>query len=219
MEFAEYFPVWNKLTPAQQRAVTEGLAERTVPKGARLYDGSMDCLGLLVLRSGRLRVYILSEDGREITLYRLFERDICLLSASCVLNSLQFDVTIEAEVDTRFWLIPAGLYKQLMEQSAPLANYTNEVMAARFTDVMWLVEQVMWKSLDKRLAAFLLQESALENTPVLHITHEIIGNHLGSPREVVTRMLRYFQGEGWVKLSRGSVELLDKAALRALAGE
>lgn len=218
MEFAEFFPVWNKLTPAQQQIMAEALLERTVPKGARLYDGSMDCLGLLVLRSGRLRVYILSEDGREITLYRLFERDICLLSASCVMNSLQFDVVIEAEADTRLWLIPAGLYKQLMEQSAPLANYTNEVMAARFTDVMWLMEQVMWKSLDKRLADFLLQESALENTSVLRMTHETIGNHLGSPREVVTRMLRYFQGEGWVKLSRGSVELVDQAALRSLAG-
>lgn len=218
MEFAEFFPVWNKLTPAQQQIMAEALLERTVPKGARLYDGSMDCQGLLVLRSGRLRVYILSEDGREITLYRLFERDICLLSASCVMNSLQFDVVIEAEADTRLWLIPAGLYKQLMEQSAPLANYTNEVMAARFTDVMWLMEQVMWKSLDKRLADFLLQESALENTSVLRMTHETIGNHLGSPREVVTRMLRYFQGEGWVKLSRGSVELVDQAALRSLAG-
>lgn len=216
MEFETYFPVWQKLTPDQQAAVTAGLVRRTVPKGARLYDGSMDCLGLLVLRSGRLRVYILSEDGREITLYRLFERDICLLSASCVMNSLQFEVTIEAETDTELWMIPAGLYKQLMAQSAPLANYTNEIMAARFTDVMWLMEQIMWKSLDKRLAAFLVQESALEGTRTLHTTHEIIGNHLGSPREVVTRMLRYFQSEGWVRLSRGSVEILDEDRLRAL---
>lgn len=216
MEFAEYFPVWQKLTPRQQERVARGLVYRTVPKGARLYDGSMDCLGLLVLRSGRLRVYILSEDGREITLYRLFVRDICLLSASCVMNSLQFDVTIEAEADTELWLIPAGLYKPLMEESAPLANYTNEVMAARFTDVMWLVEQIMWKSLDKRLAAFLAEECALEHTTRLHTTHETIGNHLGSPREVVTRMLRYFQSEGWVKLSRGTVEVLDEERLRAL---
>lgn len=216
MEFETYFPVWQKLTPDQQAAVTAGLVRRTVPKGARLYDGSMDCLGLLVLRSGRLRVYILSEDGREITLYRLFERDICLLSASCVMNSLQFEVTIEAETDTELWMIPAGLYKQLMAQSAPLANYTNEIMAARFTDVMWLMEQIMWKSLDKRLAAFLVRESALEGTRTLHTTHEIIGNHLGSPREVVTRMLRYFQSEGWVRLSRGSVEILDEDRLRAL---
>lgn len=219
MEFAEYFPVWNKLTPAQQKAITAGLALRTVPKGTRLYDGSMDCLGLLVLRSGRLRVYSLSEEGREITLYRLMERDICLMSASCVVNSLQFAVTIEAEADTELWLIPAGLYKQLMAESAPLANYTNEIMAARFTEVMWLVEQIMWKSLDKRLAAFLAEECALEHTTTLHTTHEILGNHLGSPREVVTRMLRYFQGEGLVRLARGTVEILDPDRLQALAAQ
>lgn len=219
MEFAEYFPVWGKLTPAQQQAIRAGLVQRTVPKGVRLYDGSMDCLGLLVLRSGRLRVYSLSEDGREITLYRLMERDICLLSASCVMNSLQFTVTIEAEADTELWMIPAGLYKQMMEQSAPLANYTNELMAARFTDVMWLVEQIMWKSLDKRLAAFLVEECALENTTTLRTTHETIGNHLGSPREVVTRMLRYFQGEGLVQLSRGTVEILALDRLQALAAQ
>ena len=126
-------------------------------------------------------------------------------------------MTIEAEKDTQFWQIPAQRYKQLMEESAPVANYTNEVMAARFSDVMWLIEQILWKSLDKRLAGFLVEESALENGTLLKITHETIGRHLGSPREVVTRMLRYFQDEGLVKLSRGSVELLDVDRLRAVA--
>ena len=128
-------------------------------------------------------------------------------------------MTIEAEKDTEFWQIPAQRYKELMEQSAPVANYTNEIMAGRFSDVMWLVEQILWKSLDKRLAAFLLEESALDGSTTLKTTHETIGHHLGSPREVVTRMLRYFQGEGLVKLSRGSIQLLDEKRLRALAEE
>ena len=170
-----------------------------------------------MVRSGQLRVYILSDEGREVTLYRLFPRDLCLLSASCILRGLQYDVTIEAEKDTQFWQIPAQRYKELMETSAPVANYTNEVMAERFSDVMWLIEQILWKSFDKRLAAFLLEESTLENSTTLKTTHETIGHHLGSPREVVTRMLRYFQDEGLVKLSRGTVELLDPARLQTLA--
>ena len=105
-----------------------------------------------------------------------------------------------------------------MEKSAPLANFTNEIMAARFSEVMWLMEQVMWRSFDKRLAAFLLEEASLEGTDILSITHETIGNHLGSPREVVTRMLRYFQNEGMVKLTRGIVELTDRKKLLALQG-
>ena len=103
-----------------------------------------------------------------------------------------------------------------MQESAPLSNFTNEIMATRFSEVMWLMEQIMWKSFDKRLAAFLLEESALEETPVLKITHEAIANHLGTAREVVTRMLRYFQSEGMVKLARGTVEITDAAALEKL---
>lgn len=217
MEFTEYFPVWDKLTPPQQQALAENAVLRTVPKGTVVHNGSADCIGFLLMHTGQLRVYILSDEGREVTLYRLFPRDFCLLSASCILRGLQYDVTIEAEKDTQFWQIPAQRYKQLMEESAPVANYTNEVMAARFSDVMWLIEQILWKSLDKRLAGFLVEESALENGTLLKITHETIGRHLGSPREVVTRMLRYFQDEGLVKLSRGSVELLDVDRLRAVA--
>lgn len=219
MEFAEYFPVWDQLTPTQQQELARAATLRQVPAGTVVHNGSMDCIGFLLLRSGQLRVYILSEDGREVTLYRLFARDMCLLSASCILRGLQYDVTIEAEKDTEFWQIPAQRYKELMEQSAPVANYTNEIMAGRFSDVMWLVEQILWKSLDKRLAAFLLEESALDGSTTLRTTHETIGHHLGSPREVVTRMLRYFQGEGLVKLSRGSIQLLDEKRLRALAEE
>ena len=176
----------------------------------------MDCTGLLLVRSGQLRAYILSDEGREITVYRLFDRDLCLFSASCMMRSVQFDLTIEAEKDTRLWVIPAEVYRQVMEQSAPAANYTNEVMAARFSEVMWLMEQVMWKSLDKRVAAFLLAEAAIEGTLLLRLTHESIANHLGTHREVVTRMLRYFQSEGMVRLSRGAVEIIDEKKLAAL---
>ena len=125
-------------------------------------------------------------------------------------------MAIAAEKDTELWVISADVYKQLMEQSAPLSNYTNEIMAARFSEVMWLMEQVMWNSMDRRVAAFLLEESAIEGVSRLSITHETIANHLGTHREVVTRMLRYLQGEGMVRLSRGAVELLDEKKLTAL---
>ena len=116
------------------------------------------------LNPGKLRTYILSDEGREITLYRLFDMDMCLLSASCIMQSIQFEVTIEAEKDTDLWIIPAEIYKDIMKESAPVANYTNELMASRFSDVMWLIEQIMWKSLDKRVASFLLEETSIEGT-------------------------------------------------------
>ena len=217
MDFQDYFPVWNRLTAAQQNRLLTGLTSRKVKKGTILHNGSADCTGLLLIKTGQLRAYILSDEGREITIYRLFDRDMCLFSASCILNSIQFEITITAEKDTEFWLIPSELYKNLLTESAPLANYTNELMAARFSDVMWLIEQVLWKSLDKRLATFLLEEAAIEDSNELKITHEIIANHLGSHREVITRMLRYFQSDGIVKLSRGKITLLNPERLEALA--
>lgn len=217
MDFQDYFPVWNRLTAAQQNRLLTGLTSRKVKKGTILHNGSADCTGLLLIKTGQLRAYILSDEGREITIYRLFDRDMCLFSASCILNSIQFEITITAEKDTEFWLIPSELYKNLLTESAPLANYTNELMAARFSDVMWLIEQILWKSLDKRLAAFLLEEAAIEDSNELKITHEIIANHLGSHREVITRMLRYFQSDGIVKLSRGKITLLNPERLEELA--
>ena len=219
MEFAEYLPFWKELTPQQQETIAQNLIRRQVSKGTVVHDGSADCSGLMMVHSGQLRVYLLSDEGREITLYRLFDMDICLFSASCVMQSVQFDVMIEAEKDSELWVIPPHIFQRLKNESAVMANYTNDLMASRFSEVMWLMEQIMWKSFDKRLAAFLLEEAVLEESNQLKMTHETIGNHLGNPREVVTRMLRYFQNEGMVNLSRGAVEITDEKKLRALAGE
>ena len=218
MDLSGYLPVWDQLSGAQRERLLQHTARRSVRRGTVVHNGGEECTGLLMVESGQFRAYILSPEGREITLYRLFEGDLCLLSASCMMRSLQFDITVEAERDTSFLLIPAEAYKAVMEESSPLANFTNEVMAARFSEVMWLLEQVLWRRFDQRLAAFLLEESAIESSSCLKLTHEAIGSHLGSPREVVTRMLRYFQNEGMVKLSRGSVEITDEKRLRALEG-
>ena len=215
MEFYEVLPFWDKLTEKQKNALSGSVVRRTIEKGTVVHDGSV-CTGLLLVKTGQLRAYILSDEGREITIYRLFDMDICLFSASCILRSIQFDVVVEAEKDTELWLIPPFVYKEIMEQSATVSNYTNEIMATRFSEVMWLMEQIMWKSMDKRVANFLLEEAAIEGTNALKITHEAIANHLGTHREVVTRMLRYFQSENLVKLTRGAVEITDEDRLQAL---
>ena len=216
MSFENYFPVWNDLNTAQKNLISDSLTARQVKKGTILHNGNLDCTGLLLIKSGQLRTYILSDEGREITLYRLYDMDMCLLSASCIMRSIQFEVIIEAEKDTDLWVIPAETYKSIMQESAAAANYTNELMASRFSDVMWLIEQIMWKSLDKRVALFLFEEASIEESNELEITHETIANHLGSHREVITRMLRYFQGEGLVRLSRGKITILDMKRLEAL---
>ena len=222
MTISQYFPIYDQLDKADQERLDYAAVKRRVPKGTLLHGGDGVCTGLLVIASGQLRAHMISEEGREITLYRLFERDICLFSASCIMSSLQFDVFISAEKDTELWIIPPDFYKGLMERSAVVANYTSQIMASRFTDVMWLMDQVMWKSFDKQLelheqGSATMEESVLEETDTLKITHEKIASHMGTAREVVTRMLKYFQTEGLVRLSRGAVEILDRKGLSVLA--
>lgn len=217
MEFSSYFPIFEKLTTEEQALLLQHARSHTITKDTLIHNGSNDCLGLILIKSGLLRAYITSDDGREITIYRLFDRDMCLFSASCMMNNIQFDVTITAENDSQVWIIPTDIYKKIMEQSATLANYTNQLMASKFTEVMWLIEQIMWKSMDSRLATFLIEEAALTDSSTLHITHEKIANHMGTAREVITRMLKYFQNEGIVKLTRGSIEILDTDKLQTLS--
>ena len=216
MDFQKYFPIWDKLTKDQQNRLGSAVTSYQVKKGTVIHNGDIDCIGLLLIRSGQLRVFVLSDEGREITLYRLFEMDICLFSASCVMPDIQFNIVVEAEKDSEMWIIPPCLYKELMQESAAVANYSNQLISSRFSEVMWLMEQIMWKSFDKRLAGFLLEECALEGDKVLKITHEKIANHMGTAREVVTRMLRYFQSEGMVKLTRGTIEVVDEKRLESL---
>lgn len=216
MSFQNYFPIWDQLHTHQQRRLLDALTFQTVKRGTILYDGSMDCTGLYLIQTGQLRGYVLSEEGREITIYRLFDRDMCLFSAPCIIQAIQFDVAIQAEKDTELWGICVDAYRSLMAESAVVANYTNELIASRFSEVMRRMEQFMWTSMDKRVAAFLLQESFIEGTLQLKITHETIANHLGSHREVITRMLRCFQSKGVVKLSRGMVTIVDEEKLKEL---
>ncbi|MBQ2893617.1 MAG: Crp/Fnr family transcriptional regulator [Oscillospiraceae bacterium] len=217
MEFKEYFPIWEKLTREQQDRIAQVIEFHTAPKGTHIHDSSAQCLGLVLIRSGQLRAYILSEDGREITIGRLFEYDVSLLSASCVMPDLQFNVMIEAEKDAEFWSIPACLFKNLMDESLAVSNYARSLLSSNFSELMWLMEQIMWKSFDKRLAGFLLEEMQLEGCSTLKITHEKIAAHMGTAREVVTRMLRYFQNEGMVRLTRGTIEITAQEKLENLS--
>ena len=217
MEYADYFPVWDKLTREQQERISDNIEFRKVKKGTHIHDSSAECLGLVLMRTGQLRAYILSEDGREITIGRIFDYDVSLLSASCVMPDLQMNIMIEAEKDSEFWSIPACLFKNLVDESLAVSNYSRNLLSSNFSELMWLMEQIMWKSFDRRLAAFLLEESRLEDSMQMKITHERIANHMGTAREVVTRMLRYFQNEGLVRLTRGAIEIMDEKGLEKIS--
>lgn len=213
MKFSDYFPMWDKLKKDEQELLLENVVFKRAKKKDIIHSGSLDCIGLILIASGQLRAYMLSEEGREISLFRMFEMDMCLFSASCMMPDIQFDVYISAEKDTEFWVIPPKIYKEIVDKNIEISKFTNQLLSSHFSDVMWLLEQIMWKSMDKRLGEFLLEEISIEGENKIMITHENIANHLGTAREVITRMLRYFQSEGFVKLSRGGIEVVDKNKL------
>ncbi len=207
---------WKELTVTQRDMLLQAIEKKHFVTSESMYSHSDNCSGLFLIYSGQVRAYIISESGKEITLYRLFDRDVCIFSASCIMKNIAFDVYIEVEKDTQAFLIPTTVFNKLSESALSVQRFTNDLMASRFSDVMWIMEQALFTSFDKRLANFLLEQATIEGINSLEITHEKIANHLGSAREVVTRMLKYFQNEGMVTLSRGTIAIKDRKKLELL---
>ena len=168
----------------------------------------------MLVTSGQLRTYILSDDGREVTLYRLWKGDVCVLSASCVLSEVAFDVLIEAVEDTRVILLPLAYFRQLKEKNVYVELFTYRLATERFSDVMWSLQQILFMRADQRLAAFLWDEMARTGREELSYTHDQIARYMGSAREVVSRLLKYFSEEGIVKVSRGKILVTDRDKLK-----
>jgi CRP/FNR family transcriptional regulator len=183
-------------------------------KGSNIHSGDNECVGVLIIKSGELRTYILSEEGKEITLYRLNEGDVCILSASCLIKKITFDVYIDAEKDSEILLVNSTVFAGLISQNIYIENFALKTTVERFSDVMWSMEQILFMSFDRRLAIFLADESLKTKSDKINLTHEQIAKYIGSAREVVSRMLKYFEEEKIVELSRGGVRIIDKLKLK-----
>lgn len=205
----------DKLSKQQQNEIINNLKKIKYKESENLHGGLKHCAGVIIVKSGRLRVYLLSESGREITLFFIEEGESCVLSASCAINNITFDVHIDSEGDSEILLLGLNLIENIGD-NIYLENFLLNEAVLRFSEVMWAIEKILFLKIDQRLAVFLLDEISRNNSDTIYRTHEEIGRHLGSAREVISRMLKYFVEEGWVKLLRGEIEVVDKVALRAL---
>jgi CRP/FNR family transcriptional regulator len=213
--FKNIFPFWNEISETDRNYICQNTYALTYRKGTTVHNGN-ECSGVFFVRKGSLRVYILSEEGKEITLYRLHEGNFCMLSASCVLQTVTFDVFVDAEEDCECYVVDGGAYSSVAENNPNIKIFTLETAISRFSDVMWVMQQILFMSIDKRLAIFLIDESARIGSDRIELTHEQIAKYIGSAREVVSRMLKYFTNEGIVESSRKGVLILDKKRIRAL---
>lgn len=203
---------WDKLDKVTQQFVCQNTELTTYHAGQNIHSADAQCVGVLFVKSGRLRVYIMSEDGKEVTLYRVSAGEVCILTASCVLTEITFDVYVDAEEQSEAVVLNAFAFSQLIQSNIYFENFSNKMKAQRFSDVMWTMQQILFYSFDKRLAIFLYEE-LIKSGPVIRYSHMEIAKYLGSAREVVSRMLKYFENEGVVKVSRKEVEIIDKKKL------
>lgn len=202
------FLFWGKLSRTDQDQITMGTISRSFEEGQTVKTASETCGGLLLVKSGQVRAFFEGEGGKEMTLYRLLPRDLCILSAPCIIRSITFDVTLAAEKKSTILQIPPNLWSELSASYPAVQSYSMELMAARFSDVMWVLDQIISKNLGQRVSYFLKEQSILDETDELHLTHEAIARHLGTAREVVSRVLKYFEGEGAIEQSRGIIRMV-----------
>jgi len=214
--YEEVLPFWNDISKSDREIICQNSFDTVYPKGTNIHNGN-ECSGVIFVRSGSLRLYIMSESGKDITLYRLHKGDMCMLSASCVLKTITFDVFVDAEEDSECYVISGSSFAEVSSRNTQMKIFALETAVSRFSDVMWVMQQILFMSIDKRLAVFLLDESARINSDIITLTHEQIARYMGSAREVVSRMLKYFANEGIVELSRKGIKILDKKRLRKSA--
>ena len=214
--YKEIFPFWEMISDADREYICQNSYHISYPKGKNIHDGS-ECSGVIFVRSGSLRLYMMSDEGREITLYRLHRGDLCMLSASCVLDAVAFDVFVDAEQDSQCCVVSGPAFAAVSRRNPDIRIFALEAAVSRFSDVMWVMQQILFMSMDKRLAIFLSDEAARIGSSTIALTHGQIAKYMGSAREVVSRMLKYFANEGIVEVSRGGVTILDKKRLRELA--
>ncbi|MEG0729612.1 MAG: Crp/Fnr family transcriptional regulator [Anaerovoracaceae bacterium] len=207
------FPFWESLTQDEKDKLINSAYISEQKKGTVVHHGGNECTGVEIIMSGQARVFMNSPGGGEITLYRLLEDDVCILSAACMIKNLDLDVNMEFEEDTKFLLIPKGAYEEISNSNPAVKDYNLGVVSEKFSDVMWLFNQYVFSNMAKRLATNLLEHRALLSSDTLQITHITIAKDLGTAREVITRLLKQFQTDGIISLSRGQIEIIDAKKL------
>lgn len=212
-EFAKRFPFWDKLSESEKEFVNTYSNVVEYEKGRIIHSDDDNCLGMIMMLEGEIRTYILSPEGREITLFRLYKNDCCVMSASCVIKEINFSSQMVAEKDCKILVISSGIFSRLAEKNIYVKCYMYEVLANKFSSVMITMQQILFKGFDKRLAEFLVAETDRTGTNVIKMTHQQIAQHTNSAREVVARMLKKFNDEGIVEVHRGVIKIIDKDKL------
>lgn len=209
-------PFWDGLSEADREILLERTRIQQFKKGEIIHNCTGACLGLIGILRGNLCVCMLSEEGREITLFPLYENDLCVFGSACVLRPVTCHAHLAAEVDTEMLMIPHLVWEDIMRRNLHVECFAHKLAGKLLTTVLSTMQQMLFWDFDTRLAFYLVHESNRVGSLRIRTTHEKIARNIGSAREVVTRMLKRFSELGMVEVRRGTIEILDKAALSAM---
>ncbi|MCR4822261.1 MAG: Crp/Fnr family transcriptional regulator, partial [Treponema sp.] len=209
-DLSALFSFWKDLSPSQSSFLEKSARIETFSSGSLIHRSDGGCKGVMAVLSGSLRVYCLSEEGREVTLYRVEKGDLCILSASCLMDSIVFDVVIQALEETQVCLLPSPALHKVEEENPLVSLFIYKNATEKFSEVLWTMQEILFMKIDRRLARFLQDESLRQKSLILSITHDEIAREIASVREVVTKTLKYLSQEGLVRLGRGKIEILDR---------
>ncbi len=208
--------ILRPLEETDLRLIADSAYSMTYRQGEIIVNSKKECNGPILVKSGQLRAFFEAEDGKELTLYRLLSRDACILTASCILKNISFNVMLEVEKDSVVYFIPPRLWSRISDRYPSVREFSSELVYERFSEVMWIMEQMVSKNMGQRVASFLMEQYVLEESETLQITHETIARNLGTAREVVSRILKYLENDGLLRLSRGQITLSDIPRLRQM---
>jgi CRP/FNR family transcriptional regulator len=208
----QQYPMLQSLTSLELDALLASAHAMTFPAGTILFDENQPCQGFPLLLSGSLRVIKSSANGRELQLYRVMPGESCILTSSCLLGDTPYQARGIVEESLEMIMLPASVFHVLLGKHDAFRRYVFRLFTERLTDMMQLVTAVAFQKLDQRLAALLIAK-----TGPIHLTHQAIADELGSAREIVSRLLKGFAEQGWVKLGREQITLTDIAALKKFA--
>jgi CRP/FNR family transcriptional regulator, anaerobic regulatory protein len=208
----QQYPMLREMSGTDLEDLLATASVMHLPAGTVVFDENQSCKGFPLLLSGSIRVIKAAPNGRELLLYHVMPGESCILTSSCLLGHSPYHARGIAEQSMEMVLLPASAFQALIGTHEAFRGYVFHLFSDRLTDLMQLVSAVAFQKLDQRLAHLLVNKPS----PV-HATHQALADELGSAREIVSRLLKGYAEQGWVKLGREQIEITDKPALRKLA--
>ncbi len=209
-ELIDIYPFLNNLDEEVKEIIKSSLIVRDLDMDYTLIHEGASCIGFSLIIKGFIRVYKISDKGREVTLYKLSSGDTCYLSMSCMLSDQSYPAFAEVVEPTTIAFIPSGIFNKYIYNTVEFQNYIFTNLYSKFNEVVNVLEEVAFASIDTRIAKYLLQTSQnLNNTKFLYLTQEKIAQEVGTSREVVSRMLTDFKNKDIITSKRGKITILD----------